>query len=332
MAWRRGEKKKPIEEKPEEKQWPKGKQKPKPTEEAERVELKPIPHEKPEEKPTEQLELEPTQVEGVVIEQPEQAEQVPWRRGQKKPSVDEQPDEKQLPMGKRKPQPKEEVEKVQLKPTPRKKPEVAKPKEQPELKPVKKNEIPVESPTEAKETILPKVLPSKAQIKAPKFVKKLQPEMCKPNEPVELRATVEGTPFPEVKWFFNDAELHATENFEMNIIEKAVTLKISKVTPELVGTYSCQVKNEAGVAISRTNIALGKCNSLYIHYICLMFKLINFHKNITKLLPYKLLKFNSKPKNVHVYSIPCKQTPFVSESQNKKYLQFVCNSYVDTDL
>lgn len=170
-----------------------------------------------------------------------------------------------MPKGKRKPQTVEEVEKVELKPIPRKKLDEMKPKEQPELKPVKKDEIPAELPTEVKETTLPKVREGKAQIKAPKFVKKLKPEMCKPNEPTILTATVEGTPFPEVKWFFNDAELHTTENYEMNVVEKAVTLKIAKVTSELVGTYSCQVKNEAGVAISRANIALGK----HIYFFCI---------------------------------------------------------------
>lgn len=188
-----------------------------------------------------------------------------------------------MPKGKRKPQTVEEVEKVELKPIPRKKPEEMKPKEQPELKPVKKDEIPAETPTEIKETTLPKVREGKAQIKAPKFVKKLKPEMCKPNEPTILTATVEGTPFPEVKWFFNDAELHATENYEMNVVEKAVTLKIAKVTSELVGTYSCQVKNEAGVAISRANIALGKhiCFSIFISRSIRDYAIISYNYSFT---------------------------------------------------
>lgn len=170
-----------------------------------------------------------------------------------------------MPKGKRKPQTAEEVEKVELKPIPRKKPEEKTQTEQAELKPVEKDEIPVESPAEVKETTLPKVRKPKAPIKAPKFVKKLKPEMCKPHEPTILTATIEGTPFPEVKWFFNDAELRATEIYEMNVVERAVTLKIAKVTPELVGTYSCQIKNEAGVAISRANIALGK--HIFLFYI-----------------------------------------------------------------
>lgn len=158
---------------------------------------------------------------------------------------------------------------MELKPIPRKKPEEkVKPKDEPTLKPIKKEEIAVESPTEAKEITLPKVRGTKAQIKAPKFTKKLQPAMCKPNEPTVLKATVEGMPFPEVKWYFNDAEIQATENYEMNVAESTVTLEIVEMKPELVGTYSCQIKNEAGVATSRTNIALGK------HFISHLFKAI----------------------------------------------------------
>lgn len=188
-----------------------------------------------------ELEIEPTQPEDIVEEQPLEESPVTWRRGPKKqPSEQDEADEKQLKTGKQQPTPKEEVEKVELKPIPRKKPKDAKVTDQPE---------------ELMEMALPKM---KAQLKAPKFLKKLQPKLCKPEEPTQLQATIEGNPFPEVKWFWNDTELHASPNFEMNIMEKVVTLKIAKVTPELVGTYSCQVKNEAGVAISRTNIALGK--------------------------------------------------------------------------
>lgn len=298
VAWRRGPKKQqPVDEKLDEKQWPAGKQKPQPKEEVEKVQMKPTPRKKPDEqKPSEQPELKPTEAEQTIEEQPLQEQPVAWKRGPKKPkpaeekstpeeqqpiqpdeiaeeqplqekpvawrrgpkksTADEKPEEKKLPMGKQKPQPKEEVEKVELKPIPRKKPEEKKPKEQPELKPIQKEEMTAEQPNEAEEMVLPKV--GKAQIKAPKFIKKLKPEICKPNEPTELRATVDGTPFPEVKWYFNDSELHATQNYEMNIIGKVVTLKIANVTSEVVGTYTCQVKNEAGVAISRTNIALGK--------------------------------------------------------------------------
>lgn len=204
-----------------------------------------------------ELEFEPTQTEEIIEEQPLEEVPVAWRREPKKqPSEKEENDEKQLQSGKQKPKPKDEVEKVELKPILRKKPKAAKETDQPEQTQVQKEEIPEEQPIEMMEMALPKV--SKAQIKAPKFVRKLQPKLCKPEEPTELQATIEGLPFPEVKWYFNDTELHATQNFEMITTEKVVTLKIVKVTPEVAGTYTCQVKNEAGVAISRTNITLGK--------------------------------------------------------------------------
>lgn len=258
VAWRRGPKKKAVEETQEQIQ------------SEEIIEEQPLqeepvawrrgPKKQPiEEKPKQEVEPEPTEAEEIIEEQPLVEEPVAWRRGPKKQPAEEEEDEKQSPKGKQKPkpQPKEEVEKVQLKPIPRKKPQEAEVVEQPELEQVKTEEIPEEQPIETKEVALPKV--SKAQIKAPKFLKKLQPKVCKPEEPTELRATIEGVPFPEVKWYLNDTELHATQNFEMFIEGKVVTLKIAKVTPELIGTYTCQVKNEAGVAISRTNIALGKC-------------------------------------------------------------------------
>lgn len=260
VAWRRGPKKKPAEETKE-------------IPEVKQVQTENIVEEQPlqeepvawrrgqkkqpiEEKPKEEPEPEPIQAEEIIEEQPLQEEPVAWRRGPKKQPSEKEEDEKQWPKGKQKPKPKEEIEKVELKPIPRKKPEEAKAKDQPDLKQAKKEEIPEEQPIESMEITLPKV--SKAQIKAPKFLKKLQPKICKPEEPTELRATIDGVPFPEVKWYLNDIELHATQNIEMNIEEKVVTLKIAKVTPELIGTYTCQVKNEAGVAISRTNITQGK--------------------------------------------------------------------------
>lgn len=255
VAWRRGPKKKAVEETQEQIE----------TEtivEEQPLQEEPVawrrgPKKQPiDEKPKQEVEPEPSQAEEIIEEEPLVEEPVAWRRGPKKQPAEQEEDEKQLPKGKQKPKPKpkEEVEKIELKPIPRKKPQEA-----------EVTEIPEEQPIETKEVALPKV--SKAQIKAPKFLKKLQPKVCKPEEPTELRATIEGVPFPEVKWYLNDTELHATQNFEMNIEEKVVTLKIAKVTPELIGTYTCQVKNEAGVAISRTNIALGKCqvySSLFI--------------------------------------------------------------------
>lgn len=285
VAWRRGPKKKAVEETQQ--------IQPEPTQPDNIAEEQPLqeepvawrrgPKKQPtEEKPKPEVEPEPAQTEEIIEEQPLVEEPVAWRRGPKKQLTETEEGEKQSRKGKQKPkpQPKEEVEKVELKPIPRKKPEKAMVTEQPELKQVETEEVPEEQPIETKDVTLPKV--GKAQIKAPKFLKKLQPKMCKPDEPTELRATIDGVPFPEIKWFLNDAELHATQNFEMNVEEKVVTLKIAKVTPELIGTYTCQVKNEAGVAISRTNIALGKCQTdrtLLIYVPCVFISYRVFLRN-----------------------------------------------------
>lgn len=59
VPWKRGPKKaKPIEETPEEKQWPTGKRRPKPEEEKEEITLKPIPKPKKDIEPKPEKEVE----------------------------------------------------------------------------------------------------------------------------------------------------------------------------------------------------------------------------------------------------------------------------------
>lgn len=98
----------------------------------------------------------------------------------------------------------------------------------------------------------------KPVVKAPRFLKKLQPALCQPDAPTILQCKIDGAPYPEVKWYFNDIELFASEKFIFNVTEKVVTLKIASVTAKDVGIYTCQAINEAGVATSRTNLILGK--------------------------------------------------------------------------
>lgn len=101
-------------------------------------------------------------------------------------------------------------------------------------------------------------IPTKSVIKAPRFLKKLQPAICQPEAPTILQCKFDGAPYPEIKWYFNDIELFASEKFIFNVTEKVATLEIASVTALDVGIYMCQAKNEAGVATSRTNIVLGK--------------------------------------------------------------------------
>lgn len=96
-------------------------------------------------------------------------------------------------------------------------------------------------------------------VKPPRFLKKLQPAVCQPDQPTVLQCKIDGAPYPEIKWYFNDIELFASEKYVFNVTEKVATLEIVRVTPQDVGVYTCQAKNQAGVATSRSNIVLGKC-------------------------------------------------------------------------
>ncbi len=143
---------------------------------------------------------------------------------------------------------------------------------------------------EVDETVSNVTLPEKklvktkpAVIKPPRFIKKLQPALCQPDKPAVLQCKIDGSPYPIIKWYFNDHELFASEKYIMNVVEKVATLEIARVTPMDVGIYICQAKNEAGVATSRTNLALGKFafqsnDNLPIFFSLLKFCLLNFFK------------------------------------------------------
>lgn len=217
------------------------------------------------------------------VEKVEQEEAQPWQRTPKEKPKAEEVEEKQWPTGKRRPKEPEQVETVELKPIPRKSIDEEKPKPKVDKKQPKMAEkriehadvgddiAPIEqapematveeiseSAVEITEEELKKAKPKAAVIKAPRFVRKLQPEVCKPDDTCVLQAQIDGFPMPEVRWMFNDVELHASQNYEMNVIEKVATLRIARVTPQDVGIYTCEIRNEAGAATSRANIVLGE--------------------------------------------------------------------------
>lgn len=238
----------------------------------------------PKEKSIEEKAILPTDEPALIG--PQEKEKVPWRCGDKKKPNEKLPEEKQWPTGKRKPKQSEDIDNVELKPIPRKKPLRKESEETPDkITPTKLpsvdrvesidelalaegtseltsiEDIP-EDIVESEEEISKRKVP-KSVVKPPKFTKKLQPEVCKPDELCILQASIDGMPLPEVKWMFNDNELHATEHYEMNLVEKIATLKIARVTTKDVGIYTCEIRNEAGVATSRANIVIGKST-----YIC----------------------------------------------------------------
>ncbi|KAL1402939.1 hypothetical protein pipiens_005861, partial [Culex pipiens pipiens] len=101
-----------------------------------------------------------------------------------------------------------------------------------------------------------KIKIKKPKVKPPNIIKKLQPQICEPDQPVVLQCQIEGVPFPDVKWYFNDTVLFANPEYLMNIVEDVATLEIATVQPYHVGIYTCEAKNVAGVAISKANIVV----------------------------------------------------------------------------
>lgn len=99
-----------------------------------------------------------------------------------------------------------------------------------------------------------KVKKVQPQVMAPRFVEKLQPVLTETDQPIFLQCKVEGVPFPEIKWFFNDTELFATERYSMTVVENVAVLEIASAKPQDVGIYTCEARNEGGVATTRTNI------------------------------------------------------------------------------
>lgn len=93
-----------------------------------------------------------------------------------------------------------------------------------------------------------------ANIRPPKFIQKLQPVISEPQQPVLLKGEVDGSPFPDIKWFFNESELSNSERYEMVAEKNNVSLKIKSVKEADIGIYTCQAINPGGVATSRTNV------------------------------------------------------------------------------
>ncbi|XP_011704408.1 PREDICTED: titin [Wasmannia auropunctata] len=91
---------------------------------------------------------------------------------------------------------------------------------------------------------------------APRFIQKLQPVIAELKKPAKFTCTVIGNPFPEISWYKNEQELHASENYTMTIFETTVTLEITTIKEEDAGMYSCRASNPAGVATSTVNLVI----------------------------------------------------------------------------
>jgi hypothetical protein len=91
---------------------------------------------------------------------------------------------------------------------------------------------------------------------APRFIQKLQPVIAEFEKSTRFTCTVIGNPIPEISWYKNEQELHASEKYTMTIFETTATLEITKVKEEDVAMYSCRASNPAGVATSTVNLVI----------------------------------------------------------------------------
>ncbi|XP_018337981.1 PREDICTED: titin isoform X9 [Trachymyrmex septentrionalis] len=91
---------------------------------------------------------------------------------------------------------------------------------------------------------------------APRFIQKLQPVIAELKKTAKFTCTLIGNPLPEISWYKNEQELHASEKYTMTIFETTATLEITNVKEEDAGMYSCRASNPAGVATSTVNLVI----------------------------------------------------------------------------
>lgn len=119
-------------------------------------------------------------------------------------------------------------------------------------------DVDVQEKTVVQKSIVHKTIGKRAKTKtiAPKFIQRVEPVVAERDKPALLTCTVEGTPFPEITWYKNEAVFHANERVSINMVENTVTLEFSKVEPQDVAVYSCKATNSAGVATSTANLVI----------------------------------------------------------------------------
>lgn len=299
--WRRGKKIVPDAERLEEKRWPTGKRKPKMSEDAGRVELKPLPKQKADEESetieeldfikterdskqdirlTDKVQLKPTsrkKIEDKPAPERIELKSIPRRGIEEKQAILEDAPEQFV--GKEILEYEETEEKHMMKILSAKEPketvdeisvceaevEVAKPRVQKEKMrkaDVVKKQVGFKEVVEKIETgeeltdDSPKLVIDR--IKPPRFTKKLQPKKCVQHQPAVLECQIEGEPFPDIKWYFKNEELREDENIVSVIDKGVVALKIKQISEDQVGQYACEARNIGGLAVTRTNITLGK--------------------------------------------------------------------------
>lgn len=93
-----------------------------------------------------------------------------------------------------------------------------------------------------------------AELKAPLFLKTLEPKTVLCNEVVILEAEVDSNPLSSFQWFFNSKPLECTPDIRIHTVENKSILILENFTYENNGTYMCRAENVAGSVTSSSTV------------------------------------------------------------------------------
>ncbi len=98
----------------------------------------------------------------------------------------------------------------------------------------------------------------KTKMKAPHFVKLVEPEVIKAGESAVFRAVVTGSPMPQVTWFWKKSVVKMTSHTHITYEKEtgAVTLTIINVRVEDFGIVTCEAVNSMGRATCTANLVV----------------------------------------------------------------------------
>uniref|UniRef100_A0A3B3ZQA4 Ig-like domain-containing protein n=1 Tax=Periophthalmus magnuspinnatus TaxID=409849 RepID=A0A3B3ZQA4_9GOBI len=82
----------------------------------------------------------------------------------------------------------------------------------------------------------------------PYFVESLEPMEVTSGDAVCLKCQVAGTPEISVSWFKADGKVRSSPTCKLEFSKGVACLKLSKVTKQDIGEYSCKAENKIGTA------------------------------------------------------------------------------------
>lgn len=93
-----------------------------------------------------------------------------------------------------------------------------------------------------------------ADLKAPLFLKTLEPKTVLSSEIVILEAEVDSNPLSSFQWFFNSKPLECTPEIRVHSVDNKSIAILENFTFENNGIYMCRAENVAGSVTSSTTV------------------------------------------------------------------------------